>query len=276
MKPQVQWLKVHCIGCHTCIEICPQHMLSAQADGIERDRSACIVCGTCVEECPSNAMEMLGKHISADALVSELLKDRAYFEKSGGGVTLSGGEPTLQPAFTLDVLQKLKAQGIQTALDTCGLCLQKTLKELLPWVDILLFDLKLADSGLHREWTGSGNKIILENLKWVCDQIGELYPDLNLWIRTPLIPRATDSRENITYIGELLAEFGDEVIERWELCAFNNLGRDKYERLGLDWQFADESLMTRTQLDDALYWAKDGYKHPERVFVTGSSRLETD
>ncbi len=176
IKPQVQWMKVHCIGCHTCIEVCPQHGLSAQPDGIHRDLEVCTACGTCVEDCPSNAMEMLGKKVEIDELVTELLKDRAYFEKSGGGVTLSGGEPTLQPAFTLELLRSLKERGIQTALDTCGLCSPETLSELLPFVDVLLYDLKLADSVQHREWTGVGNERILENLKRVAIKSKRIFP----------------------------------------------------------------------------------------------------
>ena len=155
IQPQVQWVGVHCIGCHTCIDVCPQHGLSATARRVFiAIGKLCTACGTCVDACPSNAMEMLGKQVTPAELVDELLKDRAYFEKSGGGVTLSGGEPTLQPAFTLELLMQLKLQGIQTALDTCGLCSQDTLADLLPWVDVLLFDLKLADSTQHKAWTG--------------------------------------------------------------------------------------------------------------------------
>ncbi len=273
IQPQVQWVGVHCISCHTCIEVCPQHGLSVQPEGIHRDRELCTACGTCVDACPSNAMEMLGKQVTPDDLVDELLKDRAYFEKSGGGVTLSGGEPTLQPAFTLELLMQLKLQGIQIALDTCGLCSRETLADLLPWVDVLLFDLKLADSAQHKTWTGAGNERILDNLKWVCDQVGEAFPSLQLWVRTPLIPGATCTQENISGIGSLLSRYAGNALERWELCAFNNLGRDKYSRLGMEWQFANEPLMTRDQLDEALEWAQASFTYPDRVFVTGSSRV---
>jgi pyruvate formate lyase activating enzyme len=274
IKPQVQWVGVHCISCHTCIAVCPQHGLSTQSDGIHRDRELCTACGSCVDACPSNAMEMLGKKTTPDDLVEELLKDRAYFEKSGGGVTLSGGEPTLQPAFTLELLMQLKLQGIQTAMDTCGLCSQETLADLLPWVDVLLFDLKLADSTQHKALTGVGNERILDNLKWVCDQVVEAFPSVQLWVRTPLIPGATFMHENIAGIGSLLSRHAGNALERWELCAFNNLGRDKYFRLGMEWQFANEPLMTRVQLDEALELAQTSFTYPDRVFVTGSSRVD--
>jgi pyruvate formate lyase activating enzyme len=218
-------------------------------------------------------MEMLGRKVTPDDLVDELLKDRAYFEKSGGGVTLSGGEPTLQPAFTAELLKQLKQNGIQAALDTCGLCSQETMADLLPLVDVLLFDLKLADTTLHKAWTGAGNERILDNLKWVCDQVGEAFPSLRLWVRTPLIPGATISRENIAGIGSMLSRYAGNALERWELCAFNNLGRDKYSRLGMEWQFTNEPLMTRVQLDEALEWAQASFTYPDRVFVTGSSRI---
>jgi pyruvate formate lyase activating enzyme len=170
-------------------------------------------------------------------------------------------------------MRSLKEHGIQTALDTCGLCSAIALEELLARVDILLYDLKLADSNLHRDWTGVGNERILANLKLATRHVEENYPALKLWIRTPLIPDATCTRENIMGIGSLLSHIAGDALERWELCAFNNLGRDKYPRLGMEWQFGDEPLLTRSQLDEALDWAQSSFTHPNRVFVTGSSRI---
>ena len=125
----------------------------------------CTACGECVEACPTGAMEKLGEEWTVDALVKELVKDRAYFEQSGGGVTLSGGEPSLQPAFTLALMRALKNAGIPVALDTCGLCSWETLETLAAEADLVLYDLKLIDAGEHEKWTGVGNERILENLK---------------------------------------------------------------------------------------------------------------
>jgi pyruvate formate lyase activating enzyme len=160
-----------------------------------------------------------------DALVSELLKDRAYFDSSGGGVTASGGEPTLQASFLSALFERLKSAGVHTALDTCGLCSRAALEIILPHTDLVLFDLKEMDPARHRQYTGSDNTRILENLRWVsqyCDLHG-----LELWVRTPLIPGATAREENIAAAGAFLADLPGKV-SRWELCAFNNLCRDKY------------------------------------------------
>jgi len=119
-QPQMQWIAVRCIGCQTCVRTCPNGCLTLTPDGIVMDRERCDDCGKCVQACPSDARETLGKTVTVDEVLAELLKDRAYYEKSGGGVTLSGGEPSLQPDFAEALLRGLKAQGISTALDTCA------------------------------------------------------------------------------------------------------------------------------------------------------------
>ncbi len=219
-------------------------------------------------------MELLGEEVTVGDLVSELIKDRAFFEKSGGGVTLSGGEPSLQPAFTLALIKALKEQGISVALDTCGLCPPDTLEKLVAEVDIVLFDLKLINEQEHEKWTGVSNIRILHNLQVIKHCIETSDRIKRLWIRTPLIPHATDGRENIQGIGEYLAQFIDGVVDRWELCAFNNLCRDKYTRLGLEWEFAETSLMTKKDLVTIEMWAKDSGFDPERILVSGATRIE--
>ena len=165
-RPQVQWLESRCIGCQSCLEACPRHGLVRAATGeIVRDRASCTACGECCEACPSGAMELLGTRVEAAALAKELLKDRAYFAASGGGVTLSGGEPTLQAEFALELSQRLQQAGVAVALDTCGLCPPEVLERLLPWVDLVLYDLKCIDSLEHQRWTGVPNPAILENLR---------------------------------------------------------------------------------------------------------------
>jgi pyruvate formate lyase activating enzyme len=287
-RPQVQWLENRCIGCNMCIRACPQRAISRPpgvlrdpqsalvrgSDGVQRDRALCCACGECAEICPANAQEMLGRTDTVEELVAELLKDRAYFEKSGGGVTLSGGEPTLQPGFALALLRALRAEGIATALDTCGLCSRETLETLAAECDLILFDLKLIDPAAHRHYTGAENARILENLEWLGGCLVE-HPEKQLWVRTPLIPEATVTENNIYAIGTWLAAHLDGRVARWELCAFNNLCRDKYRRLGLKWEFAGALLLTQAQLQQAETCARSGSGFdPARVHVTGAARVE--
>jgi len=272
-QPQVQWLEQRCIGCGGCLKVCPQGALHMNSDGLRRDRALCQVCGACAESCPANAQELLGQRVSADALLKELLKDRAFFEKSGGGVTLSGGEPSLQPGLALALLHGLRERGISTALDTCGLCSRETLVQLVEASDLILYDVKLFDSQAHRLFTGANNERILENLRWLGEYLRQ-HPEKKLWVRTPLIPGATAAPENLGAIGAWLAENLGNQVERWELCAFNNLCRDKYRRLNLRWDFAETGLMSAAELAQAGEWARTAGFAPERVFVTGAARVE--
>ncbi len=241
--------------------------------GLSIDRAHCKGCGQCAEACPSGAIELLGKTISVDELLAELCKDRAYYDKSGGGVTLSGGEPTMQADFAEALLRGLKAEGIASALDTCGLCPSDTLDRLLPFTDLVLYDLKLYEADLHRQFTGSSNRQILDNLIHLRDLQHSQTRPFQLWIRTPLIPGATATVENLTALGRYLSDQLDGSVERWELCAFNNLCRDQYTRLGLEWVYAHTPLMTASELAGCEQIAKTVSNHPEIVRATGATRL---
>jgi pyruvate formate lyase activating enzyme len=215
--------------------------------GLRIDRHRCQACGQCVQACPAGALETLGVEWSADDLIRELEKDQAYFAASGGGVTLSGGEPTQQPEFAEAVLRGLKQAGIHTALDTCGLCSAETLARLVEVSDLVLFDLKLLDEGEHLRLTGRSNQQILRNLDWLGKHAREQgWPEI--WIRTPLIPGATTDSGNLGAIGALLQELGTAPLTRWELCAFNNLCRDQYRRLGLTWAYDQTPLLTAEEV----------------------------
>jgi pyruvate formate lyase activating enzyme len=270
---QTQWFAVRCLGCGTCVDACSNGCLALTDDGLEIDRQRCQLCGTCAEACPSGAMEALGKTIIVNDLIHELLKDQAYFEKSGGGVTLSGGEPTFQPEFAEALLRGLKENGISTALDTCGLTSRKILERLLPFTDLVLFDVKLLEDSQHRALTGQSNTRILENLLFIGEYLKHQEQSIKLWIRTPLIPGATDSPENLASLGDYLTTHLDGLISRWELCAFNNLCRDQYARLGLDWEFSETPLMTKDELSHCEQLAKSAYINPEIVLATGATRL---
>lgn len=248
-KFQVHWLSARCIGCGTCLSVCPNGALSQTEEGIKIDRRLCTGCYTCFSACPTLALEGKGQDAEPAELCRELVKDRAYFGRDGG-VTLSGGEALLQEG-AVELLQLLKAEGVQTAVDTCGMLFTEQLERALPYTDILLYDLKIMNDADHERWTGRGNTMILRNLG-----VAALWAKGNgrLWIRTPIIPGATDSVENIRAIGERINAIGGA--ERWELCAFNNLCSDKYKRLDIDWAFKDTPLVSKRHMQELLEAAK--------------------
>ncbi|MBN2758308.1 MAG: glycyl-radical enzyme activating protein [Bacteroidales bacterium] len=266
-KSELQWLKASCISCNICIDTCSQNALLSSAKGIEINRDNCTACGECVEECPSAALEMLGQDTGVDELVKEVLKDRIYFEKSNGGVTVSGGEPALQADFTAEFLEKLKQEGIHTAFDTCGFSSKESYEKILPYVDLILFDIKEIDAEKHEEFTGKSNEKIFENLLYISGYIKNHKTEL--WIRTPIIPETTATNENIIGIGKFIAE-NDIQTTRWELCAFNNLCNDKYERLGKKWDFEQYGLFKSETLEHFTKLAKKSGVNPEIVISSGS------
>ena len=272
-KPQIQWIGTSCIGCGICVETCPETALKKTEKGILINRSICNGCGLCTEECPTTAMELLGKKWNVQNLADELVKDRAYFEPSGGGVTLSGGEAALQNDFCLALLKELKSRGIQTALDTCGQVSQALLATLLPYVDILLYDIKEINSEKHKKFTGAGNEKILANAIFAVNYKKTHLSPKTLWIRTPVIPGATDTPDNIRGIGDFIHANLQGVVARWELCAFNNLCRDKYKRLAINWAFAHTLLTGRSLMEELTQIAKSTVL-PSIVCWSGSTKLE--
>ncbi|MGD8465033.1 MAG: glycyl-radical enzyme activating protein [Anaerolineae bacterium] len=271
-QPQVQWLETRCIGCRTCLAACPHGCLDLTGQGMRIDRQRCTGCGICAEACPANAMELLGTAVTVKDLVKELVKDRTYYETSGGGVTASGGEPALQADFVAALLARLQGEGVATALDTCGLAPSQAWHKILPHVDLVLFDLKEIDPDQHRAHTGQSNERILEALLMVRDYITGQRPDTRLWIRTPLIPGATATAANLRGLGDFIAHHLDRLVERWELCAFNNLCRDKYRRLGMPWRFDETPLLSDQTLRALERQARRSGVDPAIVVATGPTR----
>ncbi len=271
--PQLQWYADRCIGCGTCTDVCPSHALSnAEVGSILIDRVLCDGCGICAKECPTNAIEYLGVEIGMAELLAELLKDTAFFRQSGGGVTASGGEPTLQTDFTAQLFEALQSQGVHTALDTCGFCGNDALAAILPFTNLVLYDLKSIDPQRHQDYTGKDNQRILNNLRQLKKLVKAQFPQVKLWIRTPLIPGYTADAQNINQIGAFIHAELNGAVERWELCAFNNLCRSKYERLDQTWQLAQERLMTRTELDAISEVAQSSGVDPRIISITGAAQ----
>jgi pyruvate formate lyase activating enzyme len=301
-EPELQWIGSRCIGCGACVAACAVGALSRSASGeLLLDRSRCRLGGTrgnrardvgskhprsagtapcadgplCAEACPTLAMERLGTPMTAEALAMELLKDKAYFARSDrGGITLSGGEVTAQPGFSGEVLRLIKEAGMHTALDTCGLVAWNNLADLYRHVDLVLYDLKVFDGEAHRRLTGAPNAAILDNLRKTASLMTRAPLPASLWIRTPIIPGATDGEENIAAIGRFLAQLSPPRLERWELCAFNDLCADKYRRLGREWAYAGQNLMKAADMARLRDVAEEALGKPGIVTWSGPTRLE--
>lgn len=275
-QPELHWVGNRCIGCRSCQEICPSRALILDDVGMKINRDSCEGCGTCAGECPSTALELMGETWGLNDLVTEVSKDKVYFDKSGGGVTLSGGEPGLQPQFSAAFLKAMKERGIQTAFDTCGFCSELSLEMILPCTTLVLFDLKLMDPEKHCLFTGRSNDRILDNLLFTARFIRSHIHPKAMWIRTPIIPGTTDSEENIRAIGSFISGHIAPVVERWELCAFNNLCQDKYQRLDRQWDFESTQLVLQDEMDHLAAVARHSGVNPDIVHGTGATRLAAE
>ncbi len=201
----------------------------------------CTLCLKCAEACPSTALQVFGKEWTVKELYKEIDKDRTFYETSGGGVTISGGEPMMQVDFILELLKKCKTNNINTALDTCGYSSKTNYEKLFPFVDLFLYDLKEINSEKHKEYTGVPNETILANCKWLVEQIKGT--EKEIWIRTPIIPSYTATKENVQGIAKFIVNELKNNIHRWDLLAFNNLAADKYERMDWEWKLEDVPLL---------------------------------
>jgi pyruvate formate lyase activating enzyme len=253
-KKQLEWLEHKCIGCKICIETCPNGALSLEESGMQIDRTKCQSCGKCVEECPSTALHMWGELWDLDDLYYEIQKDKIYYTESKGGITVSGGEPTLQDKFIVDFLKKCKENDISTALDTCGITSREIYEKVLPYTDLILLDIKEMDNEKHKKFTGASNDIILKNAIWMAEYVNK--EGKSLWIRTPLIPNYTATEENVQSIGRFIVNELHNIPERWDLLSFNNLCISKYDRLDMEWPLKNVPLMKTSEIEELFNLAK--------------------
>lgn len=236
--PQNEWVSVSCISCLNCIKTCKSGAIQKQNEKIVIDRKKCTLCLACEKVCPTGAITIKGKKESVKAIFKELVKDRAYWGQDGG-VTLSGGEILSQADEASELLIMLKNAGIHTAIDTSGLCKKEDIDKVFPYTDLFLYDIKVFDSNKHEELTGVKNDRILDNFNYITEKIKGT--GKKIWVRTPIIPGSTDDEENIRQIAKFIAG----RVDRYDLCAFNNLCKDKYERLYIDWEYKDSKLIKK-------------------------------
>jgi pyruvate formate lyase activating enzyme len=224
-KPEVYFDQSLCTACGRCVTVCPSGASTLSSTSSLIDRSQCTACGKCVEVCPNEARRIIGRHTSTEEVFQEIKRDEIFYRKSGGGVTISGGEPLAQPEFTLNLLKLCRESGIHTALDTSGYAKWQTLAQVLNYCDLVLYDIKLIDSKQHMKYTGVSNRLILDNAK----RIAGICP---MWVRVTVVPGyCNDSVEKIEATAKFIAaELGNSV--RVCLLPYHRLGEAKYERLG--------------------------------------------
>ena len=235
--PEVMYFEKKCISCGTCIETCKNDAINTKP-GVtpsERiNRQLCDVCGICVEHCPAKALQMVGRKMTSDEVMTEVLRDIRFYEKSHGGVTLSGGEPLAQPDFSIDILRKSHEHNIHTAIETSGDAEWSVLERAIRYTDLLLFDIKHMDSEIHMRLTGVPNKRILRNLEKAVKLTSVI-------VRIPLIPTYNDSEENAGVVRDFAKSIGVKEIS---LLPFHQLGKDKYQRLNLKYELKDLKSVT--------------------------------
>lgn len=248
--PELMWYEVRCIGARDCLKACPKAALALTAGGMNINRETCDVCGICVKACPTGALEVMGQRRTVKEVVEIALRDKVFYEKSGGGVTLSGGEPSLQPEFSIAVIRALSREKIHIALDTCGGISWSKLRPLVALADLILYDIKIMNEGSHLKYTGIPLTTVLNNAREIT-KLGK-----PMWVRTPIIPGYTDTEDNIREIAHFI-KHNLPTVERYDLLAFNNFCAAKYRRLDRDWPLAKEDLMTEATMERLAETAKN-------------------
>ena len=223
--PELMHWPARCAKCHACVKACPIGAIAKDAAGaVHIDREKCDLCGKCAEACLYDALQIVGREVSVDEVLAEAEKDRVFYEQSGGGVTLSGGDPAVQAAFAEALLDGCRERGLRTAVDTAGFTTNGTLDRLASKTDLLLFDLKLMDDARHREFTGVSNVLILNNL----ERLAAAGPEI--WVRIPLVRGVNDGDDNIRRTIAFLKKL--KTVRRVGLLPYHAGGLDKAARIG--------------------------------------------
>ncbi|MQL53683.1 glycyl-radical enzyme activating protein [Desulfofundulus thermobenzoicus] len=234
-EPEIAYNENKCIGtgeCHLCFQACPARAIEERIDNkkVRIDRFRCTNCGECTLVCPSNALELFGKRMTVEEVLQIVEEDSLLYSRSGGGITLSGGEPLMQAGFASELLKEARARGITTAIETSGYADWNRMVMVCQHADTVFYDIKCIDPDKHKRFTGVTNDIIIANLK----ELNQNFPGLNIIVRTPVIPGFNDTEKDITAILKLVKSLTNV---RYELLPFHRFGEAKYAYLGKRYLF---------------------------------------
>jgi glycyl-radical enzyme activating protein len=226
-QPQVSFNWEKCVNCLSCVEVCEHEAHQAVDGNHSMVHTLCIACGTCLPTCTHDALKMIGEEWTVERVMAEVVRDIDFYQQSGGGITLSGGEPMGQFNFALEILKACRGLGIHTCIETSGFAPQHKYLEILPWVDLFLFDYKATETETHKKLIGVPNRLILDNLEFLYNQKAALL------LRCPLIPGVNDTPEHLQGIANISKKYPDLV--GLELMAYHDLGKDKITQLGQEY-----------------------------------------
>ena len=251
-NPQLAYDAGKCLGCGRCAAVCP-HGCHSFSNGVHSfNRSKCAGCGKCIDtSCP--ALSFYGSVADSDEIIVDVLKDKVFYETSGGGITISGGEPLAQSDFCVDLLKKAKEQGLHTCIETSGFASAETIEKTLPFVDIYLFDCKETDPENHKKYIGQDNAVILKNLRMISQSGGKII------LRCPIIPGVNDRAEHFSGIAKLAEEL--DGVSEIQIEPYHNLGKGKYSALGMEYSLESEPV---PDSDTAEKWIGEIQKHTQK------------
>jgi pyruvate formate lyase activating enzyme len=228
--PEISYNESRCIGqnkCGKCLNECPEGAIIALNGGIVKiDRKLCTDCGRCAAICPAQAIKVIGEYMSVDDIIKVVEEDSVFYSRSGGGITVSGGEPSSQAEFVCELLRKCQSDGINTAIETCGYASWEHIAKACKYADLILYDIKHIDPDKHKAFTGVDNELILENLK----RLSRACPVIPIVVRTPIVPGFTDLEENIEKIAHFVAAI--KGLKEYDLLPYHGFGEPKYRQLG--------------------------------------------
>lgn len=259
---ELEFISSLCQQCGRCLEVCPENAVNEDLNCNEKkkiNRVKCTLCMKCVEACPSGALKTVGEIKSVEEIMEVVRKDAAFYRRSNGGITLSGGEPLSQAEFALQLLNKCHQENIHTAVETCGMVPRTILKNVIPFTNLFLFDIKHVNSQKHREYTGVDNRKILENLTWLCAHHDSVI------LRLPMIPGLNMDNENVENLARLINELG---IREVNLMPFHQLGKDKYSHLGKPYHLQNQVDLRLDERSRNQLVQIQGMLESEKITVT--------
>ena len=240
LTPELMYRQTRCARCGECVKNCSRRAISLRTRKLSINRKICNLCGECAKKCPSEALTIVGKKTSIAEVMKEINKDSTFYEESGGGITISGGEPLLQIDFVDAILSECKMRNIHTAVDTCGYAPHKAVEKVMNKVDLFLYDLKIMNDAKHKRYTGKSNKQILENFKTLAENGNHIL------VRFPVIPGLNDDEDNIQKTADFILS---HAVKRICLLPYHRSGIEKYRSLDRSYKLNSMKTPSKQKLN---------------------------